>query len=450
MAKIVSLGRYFSSTLISENIDFWENESVLGADILFIDLYPILNNSFHYSRDNWNNLNSQGKNNLNNDIERRSIEVKDILKRGGNVFVFIPPKMSKYGINLEEILQEVIFNSDPDSSFTLLNSSSKHFQINHTTPFNLFFEENIDFFYPKSYFDTEDIPFLYTEADGSIEPITLLKIKNSSMPLSFYYKLNNGGNLFLIPEIKTREDMSKGYKKAEDKFILSIIDLVNNLNSSNTQEFDFPKWLNKYSILDEKEHIKKLKTTEDKFLKLQKQIESQKNKLQSIQKYKLLLSSHSEMLENLVEKIFKDLGFEIIKNEKSNRVDFTLKYKNKNFVVEVKGKTKSAAEKDARQLQVWVAEHSFETEQEPKGLLIVNTFRDIPINKRKESSFPFSEGTVVQKNEFCLMTTLQLLCLYIDCKNNPTKIDKIVNKIFKYTGEFPEYQNWQDYININE
>lgn len=452
MAKIVSLGHYFFSDLIDEWVTIGSNDSILGADVLFVDVQSVLNDfMFHYRHYDQGSLTSEGKRELNDSLIRRQIEIADILKNGGSVFAFIPPAIEKKGMDTSEMLSEIIFADDSDSYFSLLNGLGNNFEIIPEEPYKSFFESNKKIFFPKSFFESKFIPKYYDEnSKQEIMPKTILTIKNSSMPIAFHYNINNKGNLFLIPEIKTNEDLKKGYKKAENEFILSCLELAKNLKFNDSEKIDLPEWLNKYLIFDEKDHLEKLRTNEAKILKIQKQIELQKNKLQSIQKYKLLLSSHGEILENLVEKIFKDLGFEIIKNKKSNRVDFTLKYKTKNLVVEVKGKTKSAAEKDARQLHVWVAEHSLESEKDPKGLLIVNTFRDVTIDKRTETSFPFSSGTVVQKNEFCLMTTLQLLCLYIDCKNNPTKTDKIVNKIFKCTGELPEYQNWQDYININE
>lgn len=452
MTKIVSLGYYFNNSLVDKNIDFGDKESVLGVDILIVDLYSLVDEYVsNYSLDSFGELRTKGKNILNTDIERRTIEIQDVLKHGGSVFFLIPPKNKLYGIDLEDVLQRVAFTGGNfNSYFKLINSACDGVSINKIVPLNPFFEENIDFFDVKSYFDNKHMP-IYTEYSGGlIKPSIPLTVKNSSVPLALYYKLKNNGNLFFIPRIKTREVIKKGYKKYEDSFLLSSIDLVFNLGSSCKQDVEFPNWLNRYVIFNENESLNKIKFNEEEISRLQKKMEIQIKNLQAIQEYKLILSSSGEVLEQLVENIFKDLGFEIVKNIKSNRVDFTLKYKNKTFVVEVKGKTKSAAEKDARQLHVWVAEHSLETEKEPKGLLIVNTFRDIPIDKRKEASFPFSSGTVVQKNEFCLMTTLQLLCLYIDCKNNPAKTDKIVNKIFKCTGELSEYQNWQDYIELKD
>ena len=59
------------------------------------------------------------------------------------------------------------------------------------------------------------------------------------------------------------------------------------------------------------------------------------------------------------------------------RSDIIAKYGEVAIVAEIKGVTKSAAEKHAAQLEKWVAQYIEENEVSPKGMLIVNGFLSI-------------------------------------------------------------------------
>ena len=82
------------------------------------------------------------------------------------------------------------------------------------------------------------------------------------------------------------------------------------------------------------------------------------------------------------------------------RSDKIAKYGEVAIVAEIKGVTKSAAEKHAAQLEKWVAQYFEENEVSPKGMLIVNGFCDMPLNERLEDVFP------QQMLKYCGYTTV--------------------------------------------
>ena len=61
------------------------------------------------------------------------------------------------------------------------------------------------------------------------------------------------------------------------------------------------------------------------------------------------------------------------------------------------------------------------------------------------SMFPFSYN-----REHCLITGIQLLGIYLDCKDNLTKKDKIINLIFNTNGVCPEYKDWSSFLEKKE
>lgn len=90
-------------------------------------------------------------------------------------------------------------------------------------------------------------------------------------------------------------------------------------------------------------------------------------------------------------------------------------------VVEIKGVTGSAAEKHAAKLEKWVSTYYEENEVKPKGILVVNTYRDQPLIDRPEVSFPHQMLKFCSQREHCLLTSTQLLSLYLDVKKNPLR-----------------------------
>lgn len=94
----------------------------------------------------------------------------------------------------------------------------------------------------------------------------------------------------------------------------------------------------------------------------------------------------------------------------------------------------------------WSAIYYENTGIRPKPILIVNAFKDTPLNDRVEAAFPHQMVDYSTRREHCLITTLQLFTLYQDGVNN--KIDKaaMINSLFETVGEYKMSNSWTDYI----
>jgi hypothetical protein len=130
------------------------------------------------------------------------------------------------------------------------------------------------------------------------------------------------------------------------------------------------------------------------------------------------------------------------------RDDLIAEFEEKIFVIEVKGKTKSAAEGDAAQLEKWVSTHMAEKSKLPKGLLVVNAYREIPLEERTEDVFPNQMLKFSKQREHCLMSGLQLLCLYLSCNDDALKKRAAIDSIFNCTDVYPDFRgnSWQSVI----
>jgi len=94
-----------------------------------------------------------------------------------------------------------------------------------------------------------------------------------------------------------------------------------------------------------------------------------------------------------------------------------------------------------------VSEYYLENnEVKAKGILVVNAFKDTPLKDRKEAPFPDQMLPYAQTREHCLMTGLQLLGLYLNCRDNDEKKHIMIERIFATNGIFSEYQDWASFI----
>ena len=121
------------------------------------------------------------------------------------------------------------------------------------------------------------------------------------------------------------------------------------------------------------------------------------------------LGDHS--LEIAVQKGFEKIGLKV-EIGKAGKHDLLIRNKNYFGVIEVKGVTGSASLKHTRQLLQWVMENAPEEDDpEPKGILVINPFKDRPLADRKESAFPENVKQFARGHNLCLITGLQLFCL---------------------------------------
>ena len=76
---------------------------------------------------------------------------------------------------------------------------------------------------------------------------------------------------------------------------------------------------------------------------------------------------------------------------------------------------------------------------------------DIPLKDRDGNSFPQQVVNYSERRDHCLITGLQLLGLYLDCKGNSQKKAEMIDRIFSTNGVFRDYQDWRGFlIDIND
>lgn len=182
-------------------------------------------------------------------------------------------------------------------------------------------------------------------------------------------------------------------------------------------------------------------------LKFEEEITIAKAALNSLKNQKHLFLSNGDPLERAVRQALLSLGFNV-HDQTTNRVDIRADYRGLPVVVEVKGREKrGAGERDGRQLETWISDYALEKDASPKGILVVNGYKDLSIPDRTEPIFPHSMHAYCIAREHCLITGLQLFCLQVIAEADPTLREKIAKKLLATSGLFDdEGELWTSYL----
>ncbi|WP_150463267.1 hypothetical protein [Nesterenkonia ebinurensis] len=151
------------------------------------------------------------------------------------------------------------------------------------------------------------------------------------------------------------------------------------------------------------------------------------------------------VLELQVKDVLQLLGGEVSEPE-PNRDDWRVDFDGTPAVVEIKGVTKSAAEKHAAQLEKWVAGALADTETAHKGILIVNTWRDLPLDERTDEDFPAQMIPYSTGRKHALITGLELFVIAADIEADPKKAKYWRDKALSTSGRLTDVPDWRGFI----
>ena len=87
-----------------------------------------------------------------------------------------------------------------------------------------------------------------------------------------------------------------------------------------------------------------------------------------------------------------------------------------------------------------------ETSEIPKPILVVNGFCETPLDKRKEEVFPHQMLKYCQSRGHVLVTTVQLLCMYIDIKQHPERTKEIIEELLNCVSIYNKYTDYGEFI----
>lgn len=308
----------------------------------------------------------------------------------------------------------------PVPAHSVQNSVGKIFDIIPKTPYSEFFEEYKQVFTYTNYF---------TNKFGKVA----LKTPHTGFPLSVY---DSNFLFFPRPQGMNAED--------ERKFLTSLVESGRN-SLKFTSHTSQPSWASQYYLPGEKKSAAYLISLKEQITKLEGRYNQEEKKMDLLEAQKEIFTGTGSSLESEIEGLFRKIGFTIAEVVEF-RDDLILQYKELIAVVEIKGVSKSGAESHSAQLEKWCAFYYEKTGKNPKGVLIVNSFRETPLDERKEPSFPDQMLAYSKSKGHCLMTALQIFNIAEAVTKDPSKKEFYINSIFESVGIYSNHSSWEENI----
>lgn len=216
----------------------------------------------------------------------------------------------------------------------------------------------------------------------------------------------------------------------------ALVDALVSLAAQLRSEEDLPDWAKEIELPGERDVRKRLANAEGKVEHWMTEIQSRAEALHAIERRKGLVTASGATLEALAHEAFDALGFKL-ETPQEGRADSVLRLGDRAAVVEIKGQKGSAKEQDAAQLFKWVAAYYADHGIYPKGLLLVNAFQQTPLNKRNRAAFPKQMlKFAVDQQGFCLLTSEQLLALWLKADAEPHTRKALAASLLDCTGIF--------------
>ncbi len=415
---IGQIGEIFSRF---EQIDFNSNQSLLDFDIIFFDINIVslllsLKNTF---TDQSYIVDIRKKRIL----EKRKDEIREFFDSKRILILFLPSPEEYKFVEGNYVSGTSFMNTTLSPEFLYLEAKEGNkLDIVANTKFTFLLKKYLEIFYYRSCFPA-------TLHVGT----AIANIKNTNKAVACFNK-----NLIIFPSINESVEQN-----LVDQFGDELIALLN----EKKDIIELPKWVNKYILPNELELLEVIHSLNEERIKLAQQIDSKENELNNLKSFKTLIFGSGIELENIVTDLLQNLGFKIL-NIDNYRDDLIVQYKERIAVIEIKGVTKSASEEHATQLEKWVTEYYLDKKVLPKGILIVNSFREVELNKRNGITFPNQMLQFSEKREHCLITTVQLLGLYYESLKNPLQKETQIETLFEAIGEYPHYKEWNKFIDI--
>lgn len=423
---IVEIGDLFNEVFVS-HMKFLSDDYFLDADVLLISIKAMqLEFSQMMRVENITNyvMPPEKLEIWKEKVAQRRKQLEMYLDSGGVLFVFVDNDPI-YPYQLGD-------SSNSDKSKTdfreILLLNPEELKTEKMSGSNIVYADGIY----KDFFEPWDVGynFVYTKFKGFLTA----KVKNTNQAISVAVP-HGKGLIFLLPDLKLSADDYQDYENRLFDARIAILNFIQRYEESKpqVQNIGLPDWCANYFLGKEIDEVTKLKDLENDLAELHQKISSQLEMLDSYNLLKQMLSATGKSLEGIVEFLLAKLGFEFLPTE-PGRDDLIIKSDDQIAVIEIKGVKGSASEQNATQLMKWVNNYHHVNNVGPKGILIVNAFKDIEPNKRKEEAFPHQMLAYSNRMQFCLMTTYQLLGLYLDYEAGDLSFIEIKNILFNSIG----------------
>jgi hypothetical protein len=85
-----------------------------------------------------------------------------------------------------------------------------------------------------------------------------------------------------------------------------------------------------------------------------------------------------------------------------------------------------------------------------KGILVIGTFRKTPLEARDpQQDFPEPVLRLIEREEICALTGLQLLGMVLECRSDPSQKGAVRNEILSTCGVLTRGRDWKTFLSLD-
>jgi len=452
LKRVFSIGYEFSDERV-QNARFHEPDSSLGHELIYWDPSSLPDGyEADESGTEWL-IDDEAALAFAKDRERRAAEFREHLGAGKAIVIAVPPPRTLVVTRLVEG-ETLVFEWNLADPLSLLSR-----QPQMTAARGNAFELISDRAFAEFWEWTEDIS-TYECYFNDPSGIPLLRIAGTDRVVATAVPVGSGVVLYLPrldPVFGYEDDPPNsplGAYSGESRAHKDFLDLLwgacqQFLKDGSGRDPSLPKWTDDLLIPGEQRSIEAKAKAQTRLKAAQNAIQEQDERIAALRERKILISGTGPSLERIVDEAFSALGFEV-EPGLPGRTDRIIRRKRRAAVVEIKGKSKSASERDAAQLEKWRSDYYAQYGTMPKGILVVNAWKSKALEDREELvAFPDQMlAFAVEQRRQCLITGVQLLGLWLEAENHPGRIDKLARSIMSCEGIYPDFHRWQEFISL--
>ncbi|MGY4317565.1 hypothetical protein [Bradyrhizobium sp. JR3.5] len=279
------------------------------------------------------------------------------------------------------------------------------------------------------------------------------------------YVMEGKGKVFFIPTFQSQmeENVEQFY---------SAISQLPDRTAAKVEVL--PEWSDKFRTSREADVMARIERLNEKRMELDAQIASEQAILAADAGLKRLIAGTGGGFSTAVIAALQELGLSAVEGPNS-RADIIAACAGRYVAVEAKGIDGPVRERQYRQVERWMAElnaalHSDAEEirgdpeirkyaecvgkiQMPeydggdaKGLLVVGTFRQAPLDQRNDPDFPNTVQRLLERSDTCGMTGLQLFGLVVSARGDPSLKLTIQRELVETRGILERCKNWSEFL----
>ena len=185
---------------------------------------------------------------------------------------------------------------------------------------------------------------------------------------------------------------------------------LHNATSVEAKLPDLPAWHEQYLIPGEAQMAALVQKIDETLAEVTALRAAKRAEMAELGYLKRLFTDEGPSLRHAVATALKAMGFDVQPGPRG-KDEIVIALGQAVALVVTKGRAKAASEADAVELDKAVQRYFKVNGVLPKGILVVNGFRDLPLHDRREAVFPPAMHGYARNRGQCLITGLQLLCL---------------------------------------